>query len=546
REGQTRWLLFRGKAERQDDVLDINVKIPRVLEGKYRLEGFVGNGRYWQSFAQEIRMARKARGSCVRMRHSRFTRLWTPKAFAYEGWMFTGGRSWVSDLPNHVYIWWKPKPAMTGSMENSEHVSSHRANGLRKSAASGIRWPTPTQFPVFVDGQVELAPLPPPSLPQRPRLQTRMLLRPQMELWPEALHGKSKARLGATSQAVRNTLGISNSKKPMRHALGVPTTRPNPLKDAWVKIREGGRVLVEGRPGVQAVMSFSYVPQFFQSNWSLSMGMGKQRWHRRMSVAAEGYQVLLEPHRVVVHAGERIALDLESVARKGRVFVDLVQHGRRLWSTSCTLRAGRCLLSFRPPKQLRGFVTVQAYSTFYHPGQTYDARLLYLGDAPVQQIQALLRKHLIARGEGLSVHQLEGFPLTETKRSTGTERKPLMTERLRALFALAKARFSPPFWLYDAEKDNRAVLREGQSRFRRRMLVLLGGVGGVVLLFMFFWMLSGYRADQRRIQVLAEEESLTLKSRGLPLMIVGLLVVALIFAAVLFLFGAMQWRFDGM
>lgn len=317
------------------------------------------------------------------------------------------------------------------------------------------------------------------------------------------------------------------------------TVWETPSHRVWLELREGmSRLGTYPAKEVQGIVRFPYVPQFFRVGFETTVWGRLGRSQQAIEMKTEGYQMLAEPRQVLVAEGGTLFVRVDSLQATAPLHIDLVQHGRRLWSTQRMLQDGRSEVSLKIPKGIKGLITVQVYTEFYFPGEVYDARLLHVGGADEQALRGALRKHLVERGDGMRLLEIESFP--SPSRSQDIE------GWARAIFSVAKARFTPPSLLYDSSKDRLSSLRRYQHDFRRRTLMTLGGLGSFVLLGMFLWMFFGYRRDQARLDEFTKEEGIRIKGRGTAMIFLAILMVAVIFASILYLFWAIQWKFDNM
>jgi hypothetical protein len=505
---EKRVLLFQGKSVQ--DALNANFRVPSLPAGRYRLLVEAQGIRGAESFVRDITVTSPSQAQGTYGKESG-QRVWTTveeEKSPYRARFFAEGRAFVSDLPNRVYAWIQervpeaPSTQPSGAMPSSTQPSGAMPPSTQPSGAASQpsppkarteppRPPSPS-FPLFAspDGKEKRGLMDPFAKPKQPKESKRW------ERWR------------------------------------------NPIHPVVLSIKEERQNLDSYATDTAGVVRFSYVPQFFHLTWELSMWGRRGHLKQVIQMKTEGYQVIADPTRIFFPQGGEIAFWVESLSRTNPLHIDLVQDGQRLWSTRQPLKEGRTLVKIKPPKAIRGLVTLQIYTEFFFPGEVYDARLLYIGEPTGKTIRESLRKHLIRRGDGLRVLEMEAFAPPPEK-ATELERWA------RVLFAFAKARFTPPSLLYDSSKARLTHLRRYQHDFRRRTIMMLGGLGGVVLLGVFLWMFAGYRRDRMRMLAHAQEEDIQIKTRGGYLIVVALLVIGLIFASVLYLFWAIQWKYDG-
>jgi hypothetical protein len=314
-----------------------------------------------------------------------------------------------------------------------------------------------------------------------------------------------------------------------------------PNKPLRITIHDGKDTLGPFTTDSFGIATIPYMPQFLSIEWNIYIDgpHGRKRLFQRLKT--EGYQLLLEPKRVLIPEGQPIAIRVDSLHRKGTMHFDIVKEGRRLWSTKYPFSGGTLHATLTPPKHITGLVNIQAYTEFYNQGDVYDSRLIYIGKATPQTLLRAVERNLSARGDGMRILQLDPFK----KRLPQTTQ---FSKWARHLLAFAKARFTPPPVLYNSFKDKHKKLRNFQSKFRNRVLLTLSGVGGLVVFGMFGWMFWGYRRDQLAMQQAEREheEIDRINTRGLPWLVGFAIVMLLIFGCVIYLFYAMKWTFDNL
>ncbi len=514
--------IFHGKTEQ--DVLVANLRIPRWPVGSYTLrvrvrgptgeetlerpvdliEATQAQGRYTKENSQPLWLAQEKLSSLYRVR------------------FFAEGRSLVSDLPNRVYAWVQQRKAPTPpvALATSRPTSQASSFPVTASTTSSASTASTASRPVRrVSPQTSKTAVTAKEPPSRPFFaapdagtQRRLLLDPFAE----------------PARKVE-----SPSSQPAE------TQWDNPSHRVWLELREGmSRLGSFPAKEVEGIVRFPYVPQFFRVGFDATVWGRLGKFEQSVEMKTEGYQMLAEPLRVLVAEEGSLRMRVESLQATAPLHIDLVQNGRRLWATQRTLQNHRSEIDVKIPKDIKGLVTLQVYTEFYFPGEVYDARLLYIGQASEKALRGALRKHMMERGDGIRLLDIEAFPSSKEAKD--------LEPWARAMFSLAKARFTPPSLLYDSSKDRLHSLRRYQHDFRRRTLMTLGGLGSFVLLGMFLWMFFGYRRDQARLNEFTKEDGIQIKGRGLAMIFWAILMVAVIFASILYLFWAIQWKFDNM
>lgn len=312
-----------------------------------------------------------------------------------------------------------------------------------------------------------------------------------------------------------------------------------PSGKVWLEIGHGSRRKYGPyQADAFGFVRFPFMPQFFQVRWNFRVWGPRGKTTLAYELKTEGYQVVMELPAPIVPAESAVPIRVETLQGRGVVHLDLVQHGQRIWSQKAKIHDGKSKFLLKLPKGLQGLCSVQVYTEFYFPGEVYDTRLLWVGGlrdkAPLLKT---LRRHLVHRGDGMRILEIEKFA---RRKVPSAQLRPWVEH----LFAIAKARFVAPELFFDSSKQRQTQLRSFQGTFRNATLFFLGGLGGVVLVGMFGWMFWGYRRDQRLIRDAAEQGVGELESRGFFIIILALLVLALIFATILYLFWAMKWTYD--
>ena len=116
----------------------------------------------------------------------------------------------------------------------------------------------------------------------------------------------------------------------------------------------------------------------------------------------------------------------------------------------------------------------------------------------------------------------------------------------RQLFAMVKARFVPPYPLYNSFKDRLRKLRSFQTKFRNQTLFGLGALGTLLVLGIFIWLAWAYRQDRIAMREAQDEDVGHIGTRGLPWLIGFAIMLILLFACVLYLFFTMQWTYSNL
>ena len=282
---------------------------------------------------------------------------------------------------------------------------------------------------------------------------------------------------------------------------------------------------------------FHYIPEFFQVSWRFEIEGKRQKLAIPVQVETEGYQIVMDLAKVLIGEKELLVGQVEGLKTRGVVHFDFVQLGRRLWSQQFPIHARRADIKIAIPKGVKGLCSVQVYTEFFFPGNAYDARLIYIGKPKKKKIMAELRKHLIFRGDGMKLLDLEYFSkLKMTKKD--------LSKWARYLFASAKARFVAPILLDESSEKRRKSLRAAQKTFRDRTILSLGALSFLVILGMFGWMLWGYRRDRLLIKEAAEQGIGELETRGFFIIILSFVLFALIFSGILYVLWAMKWTYD--
>ena len=518
---EKRVLLFQGKSAQ--DALNANFRVPSLPAGRYRLLVEAQGVRGAESFVRDITVTSPSQAQGAYGKESG-QRVWTTieeEKSPYRARFFAEGRAFVSDLPNRVYAWIQERVPEMPSTQPSVAIppSTQPSVAIPPSTQPSAANPPSTQ-PSAAASQ--------PSPPKTPIVRP-LTLSPRSPSLPLFASPNGKEKRG-----LMDPFAKPNPPKEPKHR----ARWQNPIHPVVLSVKEERQNLDSYATDTAGIVRFSYVPQFFHLTWELSMWGRRGHLKQVIQMKTEGYQVIADPTRIFIPQGGEIAFWVESLSRTNPLHIDLVQDGQRLWSTRQPLKEGRTLIKIKPPKAIRGLVTLQIYTEFFFPGEVYDARLLYIGEPTGKAITASLRKHLIQRGDGLRVLEMEEF-------APAPEKATELERWARALFAFSKARFTPPSLLYDSSKARLTHLRRYQHDFRRRTIMMLGGLGGLVLLGVFLWMFAGYRRDQMRMLAHAQEEDIQIKTRGGYLIVVALLVIGMIFASVLYLFWAIQWKYDG-
>lgn len=306
-----------------------------------------------------------------------------------------------------------------------------------------------------------------------------------------------------------------------------------------VSIREGQRTLGPFLTNEKGFVQIPYMPQFLQADWLLTITgpEGSQTFTQRLK--PEGYQLLMELPQAVIPHGKPVPVRVESLMRKGDLHFDIIRDGQRIWSTRSALKSGKCSTQLKLPTFVKGLITLQVYSEFYHPGEVYDSRLLYIGKPTAQKLLTAVERHLSKRGDGLRILELDTF-----KKSKPTPQTfQLWAQRI---FARVKARFAPPLTLYNSFDDRLRKLRSFQTYFRNTTLLGLGVLGSLVVLGIFIWLAWAYRRDRRAMLESEDEDVGYIDTRGLPWLFGFALILVLLFACILYLFFTMQWTYDNL
>lgn len=284
---------------------------------------------------------------------------------------------------------------------------------------------------------------------------------------------------------------------------------------------------------------FPYVPQLFDTPWKFILKGPRGAFTFYGKLKPEGYQLVLDVPNVITPHGKPLFLRVDGLHGNSDLHIDITQKGQRIWSHKSQLKGGRAALNLKIPKHIKGLVSVQVYTEFYFPGEIHDERLVYIGKPDKKAIVDALQKHLHARGDGI-----QALALASWQKQLPPSAK--LNDWIVPAFSLSKARFVPPSLYYNSAEDRLRRLRTYQKVFRSRTIILLIGLGGCVLLTVFSLLIMGYRRDQRRMREVAEEhEELDIvESRGLPLLVLFLVVLTVLFAIIIVLFWAMQWTYD--
>ncbi|MCB9640469.1 MAG: hypothetical protein H6727_16355 [Myxococcales bacterium] len=544
-DGKKEKKIFHG--ETAQDVLIANLRVPRWSVGKYqlriRVQGPKGEetlNRPVEVIPPNLQQGRFAKENSLRLWQSSES-----STAPYRVRFFAEGRALVPDLNNYVYVWVQQRKSLLAPIKAPS--TQPKSPSTPKIPAS----PRATSLPVIPSSRptslVGLRPAP-SSQPS-----SRVVLMPTSR----PIVAQKKAQPTPTKHPLHRMFGSPESRRKRGDLLNpfaeppthkAPQPAPPAKTESWVAPNH--RVWLEMQEGsarlgpfpartVSGIIRFPYMPQFFRVSWDAVIWGRLGKAEQNVQMKTEGYQLTADPKEVLLSPQGELTVRVDSLLRTAPLHIDLVQGGRRLWSTQRELREGRSVWKVKIPKDIQGLISVQVYSEFYFPGEVYDTRLLYVGKASEAEIRKALRKHLLRRGDGMRILDVEEFPAAPAT-AKGLE------VWARTLFSLVKGRFTPPALLYDSSKDRLHSLRRYQHDFRRRTLMMLGGLGAFVLLGMFLWMFLGYRRDQQRMNDFAKEEDIHVKSRGIALIFVAILVVSMIFASILFLFWSIQWKYDNM
>ena len=561
--------IFHGRTEQ--DVLVANLHIPRWPLGTYTLRIRVCGPTGEETLERSVELvdATQAQGRYTKESSQPLWAAPESPSSPYRVRFFAEGRSLISDLPNRIYAWVQqrntPMPTRSPRQEPTTSKTSDPAGfptskpsqstGLstsKPSQSTGLSTSKPSNFTGLATSRPSQFIGPSTTKPSnltglsttKPSNFTGLSTsRPVLPVQ----HSSSKAvvRLFASPDAgvQRRTL-LDPFAEPARK-MEAPDQKADtvvwetPSHRVWLELREGmSRLGTYPAKEVQGIVRFPYVPQFFRVGFDTTVWGRSGRSQQAIEMKTEGYQMMAEPRQVLVAEEGVLFVRVDSLQTTAPLHIDLVRHGRRLWSTQRTLQDGRSEVSLKIPKGIKGLITLQVYTEFYFPGEVYDARLLYVGASDEQALRGALRKHLVERGDGMRLLEIESFP--------SPSRPQALEVWARAIFSFAKARFTPPSLLYDSSKDRLSSLRRYQHDFRRRTLMTLGGLGSFVLLGMFLWMFLGYRRDQARLDEFTKEEGIRIKGRGTAMIFLAILMVAVIFASILYLFWAIQWKYDNM
>ncbi|MBU49185.1 MAG: hypothetical protein CL920_10850 [Deltaproteobacteria bacterium] len=538
-QGKQRTLVYEGKTSAE--VLLANIIVPKWKPGvPAQLLVDVKGPRGKDSLKVKVALRRPKN---IRPHYKKETQrhLWTfapEKDDPFKVEVFSEGRAFVSDLPNWVLmrVWERPvkkaapkptsKPAVAASKSTSQPttVSTKAKPTTRAVRRVGLRaWKqgktgaSAKPIDIFAKNSADTDDKTKQWLP----LQNPVLLKlfqgkgPWNQGMPVFSVGKQITTV--RSIKIKRNVSFASAKRSEYKILG-------PYKsDEWGFIR------------------FPYVPQFFQVQWGVQLTSGKYVSELPLAIKTDGYQLSMELQTVLLPESpsgkQTLSLSVDTLLRKGDLHVDLVQYGQRLFSRKYSIKGGKSQIDLTIPSTIKGLCSVQVYTEFFFPGEVYDARLVYIGKPNKAKILKQLQKHLVHRGDGMRILDLDPFRQHKV-------RPERMEAWSRRLFAFSKARFVAPLLLHDSTKKRLRQLRVFQGKFRARTLLFLGGLGGIVILGMLGSMLWGYRRDQIAIRRAAEEDLGELESRGFFMIVLAFLIIAMIFATILYLFWAIKWTYD--